>query len=293
MIINRKIKTTFTKISKLYNRARIGYPQLLIEDIIKFSELKEGDRVLDAGCGTGQATILFAKKSFKILGLDLGKEMIDTAIKNHNESPDVSFMVGSFEETDLNDNSFNLIISAMAWHWIPEETRNQKARRILKKDGSLALIWSWQQKRSSQFVSEVSMILDRFGGMESGPAGSRVERIANNVKKELIQGKFFATIESKEYYEQIKFNKERYLDLVLSYGWVQNLSEKNRNSLVEELKKLFNRYQEPINIPYKHQLILAKKNKEKRRQNPSKSEVSQALLSPKTKFNKVNSPLNG
>ena len=45
-MINREARTTFANISKLYDKARISYPQTLINDIIDFSNLKKGDMLV-------------------------------------------------------------------------------------------------------------------------------------------------------------------------------------------------------------------------------------------------------
>jgi len=146
MDIDRTIRTTFSNISKLYDKARISYPRKLIKDIIDFAKIKKEDRVLDVGCGTGQATILFSEKGFNVTGLDIGKGMIQLCKKKFSKFVNVSFKQGTFEEAEF-PNKFNLIISAMAWHWIDPEIREIKACQLLKENGSLALFWNYQRKK--------------------------------------------------------------------------------------------------------------------------------------------------
>ncbi|MBU0466506.1 MAG: class I SAM-dependent methyltransferase, partial [Nanoarchaeota archaeon] len=65
MALNREEGRTFGPISSLYDKARISYPSTLIDDVIAFSGVENGN-VLDVGCGTGQATILFAERGFYV-----------------------------------------------------------------------------------------------------------------------------------------------------------------------------------------------------------------------------------
>ena len=260
MAFNPKESRTFEKISRLYDKARISYPSQLIQDIIAYSEMKSDGKILDVGCGTGQATILFAQRGYYVVGLDVGKDMIDVAKEKCSLFPKVSFKVGTFEDVELPDSSLDVIASGMAWHWIDPTSGEKKAHRILKRRGTLALFWSYQRKEESDFVTAVGTVLDNYGKEDQGPAGSRVKSFISALYDKLKQGKSFTSVEMREYDMDIEFSKQRYLDLVVSYGWVQILPEKKRKHLVKDLQELYKRYTEPLVIPYRYVLILAKRN---------------------------------
>jgi len=77
----------------------------------------------------------------------------------------------------------------------------------------------------------------------------------------LRENGLFSQVELGEYDEEIEFTIEKYLDLVSSYGWVQKLAEEKRNNLLDDLKKLkFKGYGEPLIIPYRYVMILARKS---------------------------------
>jgi SAM-dependent methyltransferase len=56
-----KLKTTFEKGAELYDKARPQYPEQLVKDVLTLSEIPSNGRILEVGCGTGQATLLFAR----------------------------------------------------------------------------------------------------------------------------------------------------------------------------------------------------------------------------------------
>jgi ubiquinone/menaquinone biosynthesis C-methylase UbiE len=58
-------KNTFNEIAGEYDKYRPSYPEQLFTDILEFAAIKEGDSILEIGCGTGQAT-----KGFVELGFD-------------------------------------------------------------------------------------------------------------------------------------------------------------------------------------------------------------------------------
>lgn len=260
MAINTNEGRTFGRISALYDRARTGYPAKLIDDIVTYSKIKPNGKILDVGCGTGQATLLFAQRGYPVLGLDVSPEMIAVAKSKCLSFPQVAFHVGTFEDAEFSGSLFDIIISGMAWHWITPNGREEKAQRILRNGGTLALFWSHQRKEESDFVKAVGKILDKYGGKDRGPAGSKVRQISDALYGSLRIDPVFSSVEMYEYEEELEFSKERYLDLVISYGWVQGLSLERRRNLVDEFRKLFQQYPEPLTIPYKYVLVVAKKS---------------------------------
>ena len=248
----------FGSISKLYDKARVSYPPALIQDILNFSGLKT-EKVLDIGCGTGQATILLGEKGFNVTGLDLDCDMVKVAKAKCSFLFNVDFKTGAFEEIEFADRYFNLVLSGMAWHWISSEKHYEKVHRILKNNGVIALFWSYQQKEKSDFVRDVSQIVDKYGGINRGPTGSKVLEIAHDSIDELKKSNLFTSVEFHEYNEEIQFTKKQYLDLLISYGWVQKLSESKRKEFVDEIKKIYKKYEETLVVPYSYVLVLGRR----------------------------------
>ena len=69
----------FDEIATVYRAARPDYPEALIEDVVSYADLKQSDKILEVGCGTGQATKSFAKRGFAIVAMDPGPEMLRRA----------------------------------------------------------------------------------------------------------------------------------------------------------------------------------------------------------------------
>jgi len=69
----------FDRSARYYDEIRPGYPEELIEDIITLSEIPENGRIIEIGCGSGQATLPFAQRGYEMLCLDIGKNLLNTA----------------------------------------------------------------------------------------------------------------------------------------------------------------------------------------------------------------------
>jgi len=56
------LNSSFNRVAKDYDEVRPGYPEELIEDIIEITEFPRNGRILEVGCGTGQATTQLARR---------------------------------------------------------------------------------------------------------------------------------------------------------------------------------------------------------------------------------------
>ncbi len=259
MHINHSLRTTFGKVSSLYEKSRITYPQGLIDDIIAYSKITPNRTVLDVGCGSGQATMPFAERGYHIIGLDISKDLLTIAKQKCSPFKTAKFKLSSFEKAKFKKNSFNLIISGLAWHWVKPDGRYEKAHKILTENGSLAFFWSYQQKRKSDIVNAVGKVFDKYGRKGAGPAGTRMKDYAEFVYNELQNHHLFKEIKKKEYSINLEFSREQYINLIFTYSWVIKLTKSNQKELKKELEETLKRYQEPLTIPYQYILILAKK----------------------------------
>jgi SAM-dependent methyltransferase len=77
-----------------------------------------GRRVLDLGCGVGQlAHHLAGAGAAEVVGLDLSERMLGLA-RAERAHPRVDYRLGSIEEADFPPERFDLIVSALAFHYV-------------------------------------------------------------------------------------------------------------------------------------------------------------------------------
>ena len=135
----RHQRALFDGVAELYDTSRRGYPRELVELMLETAGLREGSRVLEVGCGTGQLTEQLARHGCDVTAIDIGPSMVAVARRRLGRAP-VRFAVVSFEEFEGGDGSFDLLVSAMAFHWVDPEVKFDKTARVLRPGGWLALL---------------------------------------------------------------------------------------------------------------------------------------------------------
>jgi ubiquinone/menaquinone biosynthesis C-methylase UbiE len=135
----RNQRTLFDEVAELYDDSRLGYPGDIVDFVIATAGVGAGSDVLEVGCGTGQLTKSLAGRGFRLMAIDIGASMVGVAQRRLDGSA-VSFQVASFEDFAAADASFDLIVSATAFHWVDPEVRFRKPARLLRRGGWLALL---------------------------------------------------------------------------------------------------------------------------------------------------------
>jgi SAM-dependent methyltransferase len=114
-----------------YDRARPGYPEALVAQIVAGSP---GLDVLDVGCGTGIAARQFQAAGCTVLGVEPDKRMADFA-----RARGLPVEVATFEAWHPGGRTFDTVIAAQSWHWIDPVAGVAKAARVLRLGGRLAI----------------------------------------------------------------------------------------------------------------------------------------------------------
>lgn len=92
-----RLRATFTEDAELYHRVRPGYPEGLFDDLVMLAALPRRGRVLEIGCGTGQATLPMAARGYPITAVELGPEMAALARRHLTAYPEVAIHTSAFE----------------------------------------------------------------------------------------------------------------------------------------------------------------------------------------------------
>ncbi|GAB1331002.1 class I SAM-dependent methyltransferase [Streptomyces sennicomposti] len=104
--------------------------------------LREGDRVLDAGCGTGRALPPLRAAvgaSGVVVGVDLTPAMLDAAVRAGRDR-DGRLLLADVAALPLRSRSLDAVFAAGLVAHLPDPARNlRELRRVVRRGGTLAL----------------------------------------------------------------------------------------------------------------------------------------------------------
>lgn len=115
------------------------------EKILVNKYFKPKSNILDIGCGSGRTTIPLHRRGYKVIGIDITPQMIETAchVANANNL-DIDYRIGDATKLEFSDDTFHgAIFANNGWAQIPGKDNRQKALneiyRVLKPGGTFIL----------------------------------------------------------------------------------------------------------------------------------------------------------
>jgi demethylmenaquinone methyltransferase/2-methoxy-6-polyprenyl-1,4-benzoquinol methylase/phosphoethanolamine N-methyltransferase len=102
--------------------------------IVEMAKIELGDTVLDVGCSTGNLTLTaknYAGAPGTAYGIDASPEMIEVARKKAARSGSGTvFEVGLIEKLAFPDATFDVVISRLVMHHLPDDLKRQGVKEI-------------------------------------------------------------------------------------------------------------------------------------------------------------------
>ncbi|MBI1994508.1 MAG: methyltransferase domain-containing protein [Deltaproteobacteria bacterium] len=131
--------------AEAYDRNTGRFSRMLAGAFIEFAGVKDDERLLDVGCGTGALAFTAAALTHRseIVGIDPSASFIEHARSQAND-PRLRFDVGSALTLPYPDSSFAKCLSLLVIQFVPDVRRAiSEMRRVTRKGGTVAAcVWS-------------------------------------------------------------------------------------------------------------------------------------------------------
>lgn len=261
---NRKeLGATFdTKVS-LYEKMRPGYVEDLYKAIFDYVKIDENSQVVEVGSGSGQATLPVLQTGCTLTAVEYG-ENFSELLKEKFKDYKFSVLTGKFEDVELEKDTYDLVFSATAFHWVPEEIGYPKLHEILKQGGAFARFANRPciSQDMPELVKEIDEIYNEYYNkhynLRPGTRKWFSEEDAKNIS--LIPEKYgFKDIRYHLFFRERVFTAKEYTQLLGTYSDHIAIEETFRNEFFRKIEEAIDRHGGTITIKDTLDLELARK----------------------------------
>ena len=186
----KKESEMFNQMAEYYDIYRPSYPHEIINAIIDKASLVSGAKLIEIGAGSGKATALFADYDFEILCVEPGLELVARG-REKFISKNIEYMVSRFEDCSSLRNDYDAIISAQAFHWLPQPEGYKKCAAVLKDGGYLAPFWNIGIIQDTELDKELLNLMEKYNAFTSDTTEAKYYIRMNEISDGITGSGFF------------------------------------------------------------------------------------------------------
>lgn len=253
------LQESFDRVAAAYERLRPGYPTPLYQRMFDYMPIGPASNVLEVGIGGGQATLPVLQTGCRLTAVEYGPHLAALCREKFREYPGFSVHIGRFEEAALPPEGYDLIFSASAFHWVPEEVGYPKVFSLLKSGGAFARFANhpFADKGRPALWEEIQALYARYMGSTAPPAEYTEERAWQ--RAEVAKRYGFVEVDCQLYHRTRTFTAEGYSALLGTYSDHLALEEGKRRAFFEHIEQAIRRHGGEITLYDTIDLQLARK----------------------------------
>jgi SAM-dependent methyltransferase len=257
-VMRMDLRFTFNEDVVNYDRMRPTYAKELHEAILQFSSLDSHKNALEIGIGTGQATLPFLNTGCKLTAVELGEEMARFSKEKFANFPNFTMINSDFEQVNLESDTYDLVYSATAFHWIPQEVGYPKVFNLLKSGGVIALFWNHASRVNAELDCAMQEVYLKYPLYQP----STIHRFSEDNCLEIaktIREYGFVDVNYHIYHQTRILDAPQYRSLLNTNSDHRARQDEIRTIIESELSKVIHDFGGKIDINDKMDLYLARK----------------------------------
>jgi SAM-dependent methyltransferase len=236
-----RLRTMFEEAPELYDRARPTYQAQVFDDLVALAEFPEAARIVEIGCGTGQATLPLAERGYHITCLELGEQLAAVARRKLEAFPAVEIINAPFESWEPADAGFDAVVAFTAFHWIDPGLRYKKSASLLRSAGALAVVATAHvlPTDGDPFFAAVQADYDAVvPDEEKTKAGLPLPPDAiGDLSGEIEASGLFRNVAVRRYLWDVIYTADDYIAVLSTYSGHRALDDEARRHLFERIHR--------------------------------------------------------
>lgn len=254
-------KSWYSSVAEAYDRVRPRYSQQLINSAIELAHLNpETTKILEIGCGPGNATVAFAKLGFSMVCLEPNQDFCQLARQNCRNYPQVEIINTSLEEWQPISNQFDAVLAANSWHWLPPEVSYNKASQTLTQNGHLILLWNMNPEPSEEISQLLAKVYQQYAPTLFKYEGKENQKYLNMFADHVLNSGKFCELVTQKFPCKSKYSIDDYFTLLNTMSPYLDLDSQIKNDLFAGLReKIINNCGDTIQLSYLSACQVARK----------------------------------
>ena len=242
-IWNGRLGEGFLKVEKFIDATVEPFSKIAIEKV----NAKEGDKILDIGCGHGSTSISLAKSGAKVIGIDISEKMISRAKEKSSNIPNISFYTSDAAVKNF-EKEYNHVFSRFGVMFFsdPYSAFSNIFSGITNK-GKITFL-CWQDISENDWINCTNEVLKPFQPEQTTPIDPRSPGGFSFSDKEyvfdILKGSGFSNIEINPL--NTKFDMGKSIDEIMSFhlsigplsGLMENLDDDTSKEVIRLVRVL-------------------------------------------------------
>jgi Dimethyladenosine transferase (rRNA methylation) len=238
------LRLTFNEVPTEYDNLRPQYADALSDDIIQFSSVDKTKKALEIGIGTGKATLPFLKTGCELTAIELGDKLAQYSKEKFAKYENLKILNQDFESVLLEENSYDLIYSASAFHWIQPEAGMQKVSCLLKPGGVFAWLSVQPAPTDENIHNELQKVYREYERYFKGNV-PEFNRQPETEEKQLYRANLlrkygFVDVREDLYSGTRTLNAKEYATLCSTYSDHRAIPEEDRIQFLQKIENAIN-----------------------------------------------------
>lgn len=258
------LEWTFDTKASVYEKMRPGYVDDLYQAIFNYISVNESSNVIEIGIGGGQATLPILQTGCKLTAVEYGENFSELCREKFKDFKDFLVITDKFEDVKFKDNDYDLVYSASAFHWVPEEIGYTKVYSMLRSGGVFARFANhpYRAKDNPALTAEIDKLYGlyyyKFYNKKQEYPEEYTEEAALR-RAQIAQKYGFKDIRYAMFNRIRTFSAKEYIGLISTYSNHIAIEETIRAEFFAKIKEAIENYGGKINVFDTMDLQLARK----------------------------------
>lgn len=245
-------KHWYSPAAQAYQQVRPRYPKELVDRVIDLTKLSDNSTLLEVGCGPAIATPAFAVLGCRMVCVEPNPDFYHLAQQTCEPYTNVELQNCSFEEWELEPQSFDAVLAASSFHWIVPEIGYPKAAAALRPEGHLILLWNKELQPRYELYQQLLTVYQNHAPLlsRSYEDSATQAAILDRLGQMAIESGHFKDMVSGHIQVEVTYSVDQYLMLLNTYSPHLKLGTEQKQELFAGLRQVLEQNGDTVELSY-------------------------------------------